>query len=87
MAFLLLRKKAENSSTISKIESGKNNAVGTFVPAIVPKKAKASESANVRITDGIYSLDAVCCGYNFSSPHNCLILKIYEEVVKMFHFF
>ena len=52
-----LKKKAIKSMTNSKIASGKNRLDGTNTPAIVPKKAIASERANVRKTDGKNSVD------------------------------
>ncbi len=62
---------------------GKNNAGGTNVPAIVPTKAMARESANVRITEGKNSVDV--CVYNFLHLKSIFIFRIYEERVKMFH--
>jgi hypothetical protein len=52
--------------TNSRIISGINKPAGTNTPAMVPKKAIASERANVRKTDGKNSVD-VCdvCVYNF----------------------
>ena len=85
MAFLRLKKKAIINSTNSRMANGKNNAGGTNVPAIVPTKAMASESANVLITEGKNSVDV--CAYNFLHLKNIFISRIYEQKVKMFHFF
>lgn len=49
--------------TNSKIDSGKNNPAGTYTPANVPSKEKASENVKTRKTDGNISLEV--CEYNF----------------------
>ena len=56
--------------TNSKIDSGKNNPAGTYTPANVPSKEKASENVKTRKTDGINSLEV--CEYNFVTSLNVL---------------
>lgn len=70
---------------VSRMAKGKIKPEGTYTPASVPRKAKASENAKVRKTDGINSVDV--CGYNVFHLLLSYLVRIYEDVVKMFRFF
>lgn len=82
MAFLRLKKKAIINKTNSRIANGKNNAGGTKVPAIVPTKAMANESAKVLMTDGKNSVDV--CVYNFLHLENSLYLEYTKKRSRCF---